>query len=151
MRCFLFLLVLSGALSSCAASGPVGFWSEHRYDRQLHPQGPWRGYYPGPPRRLASRERFQHGRAVGRARFYNSAGTLEREEIHARAPEELMRITYFHPNGRPWRTGQARMVAEPDGTHFYWFGEWSVYSEKGQPVKVEYYEAGKLVAVKPLQ
>ncbi|RYU78724.1 toxin-antitoxin system YwqK family antitoxin [Hymenobacter persicinus] len=148
----LFLLLLFMlVLSSCTTSrGPVGFWSEHRYDQKLRPHGPWRAYYPGPPRRLATRERFRHGRAVGKARFYGPTGTLERTEQHFRDSAGLLAITYFHPNGRVWRRGRARIVAEPDGAHFYWFGPWPVYSTAGELRKTEFYEAGNLVrAVNP--
>ncbi|GAA3937698.1 hypothetical protein [Hymenobacter algoricola] len=145
----LLVLGLLALLSSCSATkGPVGFWSEHRSDAALQPHGPWRAYYPGPPRRLATRERFRHGRVVGRSRFYDSSGTLERTEKHAKAPAGVLSITYFYPNGRVLRTGQARIVAEPDGAHFYWFGEWPVYSAAGKLVKIEYYETGKLFSVK---
>ncbi|MBC6700081.1 toxin-antitoxin system YwqK family antitoxin [Hymenobacter puniceus] len=132
------------------AKGPIGFWSEHRYDHALQPHGPWRSYYPEPTGQMASRERFRHGRIVGTSRFYSPNGTLERQEVYARTSPGLMRITYFHPSGRIWRTGQARIVAEPDGSHFYWFGEWPVYSATGRAEKMEYYEAGKLLRVKLL-
>ncbi|AII51930.1 toxin-antitoxin system YwqK family antitoxin [Hymenobacter sp. APR13] len=131
------------------AKGPVGFWSDHRYDRDLRPHGPWRTYYPASVRQVAGRERYRHGRLVGTSRFYGANGVLERKEVYVRAAAGLMRITYYHPNGRIWRTGQARIVAEPDGSHFYWFGDWPVYSAAGKAEKLEHYEAGKLVSVRP--
>jgi antitoxin component YwqK of YwqJK toxin-antitoxin module len=148
MRYSLLLLNFVAALSGCSATkGPVGFWSEHRYDAQLRPHGPWRAYYPGPPQKLASREHFRHGRFVGSSRFYTPEGTLERQEKYLRRSYGLSRISYYHPNGRVLRTGQARIVAEPDGAHFYWFGEWQVFSVAGQLEKVEFYENGKLQRV----
>lgn len=152
MRYVLFVPVLLAG-SGCRmlkAKGPVGFWSDHRYDHDLRPHGPWRTYYPASARQVAGRERYWHGRVVGTSRFYSADGVLERKEVYARPADGLMRITYYHPNGRIWRTGQARIVAEPDGSHFYWFGDWPVYSAAGRAEKLEHYEMGKLVRVKVL-
>ena len=147
MRVLLFAL-LSGLATACAprlSSGPRGFWHTNRLDRHGDPQGRWKVYSDDADAQLSTRGRYRHGRPVGRWRYYTPpAGTLAREErYHRRGRSSLI---YYHPNGRVARRGHARLVDEPDGMHFYWYGEWLSYSEAGVLQKIETYENGQLVS-----
>lgn len=146
VRVILCLLAAASLCSCSATKGPIGFWSEHRYDAELRPHGPWRQHYPGPPPQVSVRQRYRHGRAAGRWRFYAPDGTQERTEQYIK--KGPIRITYFHANGNVLRKGQATVVQEPAGFHFFWFGEWPKYSADGQLLEIELYENGVLVGVK---
>ncbi|WP_324673891.1 hypothetical protein [Hymenobacter sp. GOD-10R] len=134
-------------LGACAAvkrHGPIGFWSEQRYDKQLRQHGPWPAYYDAKNSRYLARGRYQHGLYAGRWRYYGPTGVVERMERFARRPYGLISVTEYHPNGHKWRSGQARIVDEGDKIHFYWFGTWKVFSPNGQYIGVEQYERGVL-------
>jgi len=136
------LLLLLGACTAIKEHGPIGFWSKQRYDRQLRKHGPWPAYYDA--KRYLARGRYQHGRFAGRWRYFGPTGVMERSERFARQPYGLMTITEYHPNGRKWRRGQARIVDEGDQIHFYWFGEWKVYDLAGHYLGIEHYDRGLL-------
>lgn len=119
----------------------------NRLDHAGERHGRWALYYDSLNTRPQLRERFRHGQPVGRARHYAYAGQLERQEHYRRHGRST--ITYYHPNGRLARQGQARTVQEPDGLHFYWFGQWPAYDSTGRLLKVDTYTAGKLTATRP--
>ena len=119
----------------------------NRLDHAGNRTGRWALDYDSAGTRPLLRERFRHGRPVGYARHYSYTGQLERQEHYRR--HGFSTITYYHPNGRVARRGQARLVAEPDGQHFYWFGEWPAYDEAGRLLKVDTYTGGKLTATRP--
>lgn len=143
----LLLLLLTAASCTRVPKAPVGFWSRNRYDRsgdQRH--GPWREYFDQSNQHLANRGRYRHGLPVGTWRHYSPTGPLEyREKLHRR-PRGLATLSYYHPNGRLAKRGQAQYRAEPTGAHFFWFGEWKCYAPSGQPLASEWYLEGKKVA-----
>ena len=139
------LLAASLLLATGCAHGPIGFWSRNRVDRQGERQGPWRSYHDAQEQHVATKSRFRHGRQVGRISYYDAQGELLEREWAQRRSAGLVRVRYYHPNGETWRQGQARYVNEPDGLHFYWFGDWGLYDTAGHLVKMETYEVGRLV------
>ena len=151
----LLLALLSVVATACAtssprvANGPRGFWHANRLDRHGDPQGRWHVYYDSAQARPLTRGRYRHGRAVGRWRYYAPVGGLVRQERYHR--HGFSDITYYHANGLVARRGQARVADEPDGLHFYWFGEWLSYSDTGTLQKVEIYQSGRLVATRRVQ
>lgn len=141
----LILLLLTGC-SKQLVSGPRGFWKSNRFDRLGNQTGRWNVYYDSACIRPFTKGCYRHGTAVKCWRYYNPLGVLEREEhYHKKGRSEL---TYYYPNGKVARKGQARMVNEPDGMHFYWFGKWPVYYLQGGLQKVEIYSEGKLVSTR---
>lgn len=152
MRVLLFIL-LSGLATACAprlASGPRGFWHLNRVDRHGDPQGRWKVYSDDANSQLSTRGRYRHGRPVGHWRYYAPVGgALVREERYHR--HGLSDITYYHPNGQVARRGHARVVDEPSGMHFYWYGEWLSYSDAGVLQKIETYQNGRLVTTSPVK
>jgi len=148
MHVYSRLLIVSGWLLLVACStthGPIGFWSRNRTDKQGERQGPWRTYHDADNQQVATAVRFRHGRQVGRISYYTTAGVLIEREWLKRRPSGFVRIRYYHPNGKTLRKGQARYVNEPDGPHFYWFGDWTLYDTAGRLVRMETYKSGKLI------
>jgi hypothetical protein len=148
----LFLALLSVLATACAprlSSGPRGFWHTNRLDRHGDPIGRWNVYYDDAHAKPFTQGHYRHGQAKGRWSYYAPTGVLSRQERYHR--HGLSDITYYHPNGHIARQGQARVTNEPDGLHFYWFGEWLNYSEAGTLQKVETYQNGHLVATRRVQ
>ena len=147
MRILLLSLLCALAIACASprpASGPRGFWHANRVDRHGDPQGRWKVYSDDANTQLSTRGRYRHGRPVGRWRYYTATGSLVRRERYRR--HGLSELTYYYPSGQVARRGQARVADEPDGLHFYWFGQWQSYSEAGALQKIETYANGKLVA-----
>ncbi|WP_375436197.1 toxin-antitoxin system YwqK family antitoxin [uncultured Hymenobacter sp.] len=146
MRLVPYVIALVALLSSCstAKQGPIGFWSRQRYDQQLRQHGPWPTYYDDAKRQPMALGRFRHGRYVGRWRYYAPTGELERTERFARNSYNLISITEYQAGSKKKRQGQARILDEPDGVHFFWFGEWKVFDVEGRQTAVEHYDRGQL-------
>ena len=152
MRVFL-LVLLPAVVGACAtprvSNTPRGFWHTNRLDRHGDPQGRWNVYYDSAQAKPFTQGRYRHGRPKGRWRYYSPVGGLVRQERYRR--HGFSDITYYHPNGRIARQGHARVADEPDGLHFYWFGDWLNYSESGRLQKVETYQGGKLITTRRVQ
>lgn len=132
----LFVLLLGSLATACTSSRPT----EH-LDRHDQRQGRWNTYYDDARTQLFTRGRYRHGQPVGRWRYYTLAGARQRRERYHR--HGFSDITYYYPGGQVARQGQARVVDEPDGQHFYWLGEWKYYSLAGALDSVQTYDLGK--------
>ncbi|MEJ7665912.1 MAG: hypothetical protein WKG07_43545 [Hymenobacter sp.] len=136
--------MLSTLTTACVGSRTA----PERLDHHGQRQGRTRTYYDEAHTQLLTKGRYRHGQAVGRWRYYAQAGEPQRQERHRR--HGLSDITYYYPAGRVARRGRARTVDEPQGAHFYWFGEWQFYSPAGALDSVQMYEVGKRISTKYL-
>lgn len=135
-RLLLFCLLL--ALATACASTQL---ATGRTDRQGDRQGRYRTYYDDARMQPFIRGRYRHGQPVGRWRYYAQAGALQHKERYRR--HGLSDITYYYPSGQVAKQGHARLADEPDGLHFYWFGDWNYYSPAGALDSVQVYTLGK--------
>jgi hypothetical protein len=143
----LLFFPLVSAVVSCTAvrqHGPIGFWSRNRFhaaDGKRH--GPWQEYFDGAEQQPANAGHYRHGLPVGRWRYYQPTGELERQEQFHRRPPGLLTISYYHSNGQLAKRGQAQYRITNDNVRFFWFGEWKCYSATGQPQPSEFYRNGR--------
>ena len=142
-RLLLFGLLLALATAYASTRPPAG-----RTDRQGDRQGRYRTYYDDARTQLFMRGRYRHGQPVGRWRYYAPAGEVQHKERYRR--HGLSDITYYYPSGRVAKRGYARLADEPDGLHFYWFGDWNYYSPAGALDSVQVYTLGKRTSTRRL-
>ena len=142
---YVLLVLLATACSPRMQAGAShhGLWPHNRLDRAGDRQGLWITYHDSANTRLQLRGRYRHSQPVGRFRHYTYDGYLERRERFRR---RYIDITDYHPNGQVWYRGRARLVSEPAGLHYYWYGDWVVYAPDGQLAKIETYDHGQRVA-----
>jgi antitoxin component YwqK of YwqJK toxin-antitoxin module len=149
---FVYFALLGGLAVACAprlSNSPRGFWHTNRLNHHGDPIGRWNVYYDDARTKPLTQGRYRRGQPAGRWRYYDPTGVLARQEHYHRYG--ISGLTYYHPNGQIARQGQARMVDEPGGLHFYWFGEWLSYSEAGALQKIETYQNGLLVNTQRIQ
>jgi hypothetical protein len=139
MRIVLLFSVLVALATACAGTRPA-----ERQDRLGRRQGASRTYYDDAHTQLLTRGRYRHGQPVGRWRYYALAGELQRQERYRR--HGFSNIAYYYPSGQVARRGRARVVDEPKGPHFFWFGEWQCFSPAGTLDSVQLYHLGKHVS-----
>jgi antitoxin component YwqK of YwqJK toxin-antitoxin module len=150
--CIVAIALLAGLAAGCAprlSSSPHGFWQANRLDRHGDPVGRWNLYYDDAHAKPLTQGHYRRGQARGRWRYFAPTGGVVRQEYYR--AHGLSDITYYHTNGQVARQGQARVVTEPDGLHFYWFGDWLNYSEAGVLQKIETYQNGHLVVTRRVQ
>lgn len=133
-----FLALACGLLSACATN---------RLDRQGERTGRWRTHYDDAHRQPQASGRYRHDQPRGHWRYYSQAGQLEREERFR--PNGTSYLTYYYPSGRVWRRGLSRLADNGRTLHYYWTGDWLIYSESGTLQQVETYALGKLVHSRP--
>ncbi len=143
MQRLLLLSLLLALATACASTRPTG-----RTDRQGDRQGRYRTYYDASRTQLFTRGRYRHGRPVGRWRYYAQAGEMQHQERYHR--HGLSDIVYYYPSGQAFKQGHARLANEPDGLHFYWFGDWNYYSPAGTLDSVQVYSLGKRTSTRHL-
>lgn len=143
MSRILLLSLLLALATACASTQPAG-----RTDHQGDRQGRYRTYYDAARSQLFTRGRYRHGRPVGRWRYYAQAGEMQHQERYRR--HGLSDIVYYYPSGQVFKQGHARLADEPDGLHFYWFGDWNYYSPAGALDSVQVYNLGKRTSTRYL-
>ena len=139
MRIVLLLSLLAALATACVGTRPA-----ERLDRQGQRQGRCRTYYDDARTQLLTRGRYRHGQPVGRWRYYALAGDMQRQERYR--CHGFSDVAYYYPSGRVARRGRARVVDEPSGPHFFWFGEWQCFSPAGTLDSVQLYRLGKRVS-----
>ena len=139
----LLLALLASLVTSCA-----GGRAAEPLDRHVQRHGRWTTYYDDARTQLFTQGRYRHGQPVGRWRYYANTGRLQRRERYRR--HGFSDITYYYPDGQVARQGRARVVEEPNGPHFYWFGEWKYYAAAGTLDSVQTYQLGKRLGTRYL-
>lgn len=86
--------------------------------------------------------RFRDGNGVGKAYYYTTAGELDRKEI---SRFKKLKTTFYYPNGTVKAKGNARVENTYDKVHYFYYGKWRSYNEKGELTKYDYYDKGKYV------
>lgn len=129
-----WLLVALLLTASCATN---------RLNCQGDRTGRWRTSYDAASTQPQATGRYHHNQPVGRWRYYAQAGPLEREERFRRGG--YSRLTYYYPTGRVWRRGRTRLADDGPALHYYWTGDWLIYSPEGRLQHIDTYERGRLV------
>jgi antitoxin component YwqK of YwqJK toxin-antitoxin module len=137
MRNYILLsLLITVSIISCKTK-QNGFDSKDRH------HGKWKYYYDMEGTRLSGKGRFRHGQQVGRWNYYTYDGQVERKE-RKKLFSDILVTTFYYPSGKVSHRGHSRLLINDEGVHYYWFGEWKYYDEKGIHTRSAYYEDGKL-------
>jgi hypothetical protein len=59
-------------------------------------------------------------------------------------------IEFYHPNGAIKKKGKAKTVVSKSLIHYYYFGKWYVFDEKGKQIKEQFYKQGIKASEKDL-
>lgn len=129
-----FLLIMAAALSSCRLL-------KHNRIKNQQQHGYWITYADKDKKTVLTKGRFKKGVQVGKWTYNGFNGQKERVEIYR---GKKMKITHFHPNGKVALKGRAKIVMDNLKLHFYYYGPWYFYNEKGVLQKISYYENGQL-------
>lgn len=104
--------------------------------------GYWITYTDNSKKTVLTRGRFKKGIQVGKWVYNDFKGTKERIEIYR---GEKIKITHYHPNGKVALTGKGKIKSDSSKLHFYYYGPWHFYNEKGKLQKISYFKNGELI------
>lgn len=114
----------------------------NRLNKKGERTGKWLVYLDSAKTKKSYEGRFRNGRSVGTFYYYTTDGILERKEINR---FKKLKTTFYYPDGTRRQTGKARIKNEPDKIHYFFYGRWKYYDEKGKLLKYRYYSKGNLV------
>ena len=131
-----FILVL------CLLSASLLSQRMNRFNKHGQRQGRWIVYTDTSKTLKLVEGRYRNGNSVGKFKYYTMQGVLERKEI---SRFKKLRTTFYYPNGSVRLKGKARIENTPEKIHYFFYGKWRYYDEKGKLLKYGYYENGKLL------
>ncbi len=101
--------------------------------------GRWVLYHDASKTKIESRGRYKKGIQKGKWRYYEENGSLSKVEIYR---FKKIKTTFYHPNGKIKKLGQAKIVIDEKELHYYYFGNWLVYDSAGTLIKKITYKDG---------
>lgn len=114
----------------------------NRFNKQGHRTGKWITYTDSTKTKKLAEGRYKDGNPVRKFKYYTMEGVLEREEI---TRFKVLKTTFYYPDGTRHFKGKARIDDKTDKIHYYFFGRWKYYDERGKLQKYCYYQKGALV------
>jgi hypothetical protein len=88
--------------------------------------------------------KYKNGKSIGKSLYYSNNGTLERKEI---CRFKKIKTTFYYPTQNIKLKGSAR-IDNIDTLHYYFYGKWKNYTERGELEKISIYQKGKLIQTK---
>jgi hypothetical protein len=114
----------------------------NRLDKHGRKTGHWINYADSAKTIKLFEGRFRKDKPKGSAYFYTNKGLLDRVEKNR---FRKLKTTFYYPNGLVRMSGNARLENLPDRIHYYYYGQWKVYSDSGKLEKYYYYRKGELI------
>lgn len=115
----------------------------NQVDEKKRRHGYWEFYWDDANTKILCAGTFKHGKQIDKWTYYSQGGTIEKEEINTFFGKRI-KTTMYHPNGKIWKTGLAKVKTDKDYVNYYWVGKWKVYTSDGNFEKNEVYRKGKL-------
>ncbi|MFL5730007.1 MAG: toxin-antitoxin system YwqK family antitoxin [Cytophagaceae bacterium] len=121
----------------------LGFSQKINRFRNKERQGKWIIYHDSAETKISSIGRYRKGDPKGVWKYYDGNGRLTKKE---KFRFKKIQTSVYHPNGRVYRQGKARIVKENGLLHFYYYGQWNTYDTLGNPISQQTYKEGEKVS-----
>lgn len=122
----------------------INLFSQNKFNKQGERTGKWLIYIDEQKKIKSMEGKYSHGKSVGKSLYYSNNGILERKEI---SRFKRIKTTFYYPNQNIKLKGNAR-IDNIDTLHYYFYGKWKSYNEKGKLEKISIYQKGKLIQTK---
>lgn len=132
-RIFIIILLLF--------SFTFSFSQKNKFNRRGQRTGKWLTYSDSAKTKKLFEGKYRNGNSVGTSYYYSIDGNLEKKE---KKRFRKLRTTFYHTNGVKSQEGMARVDNLTDRIHYYFYGEWKYYDEKGNLISYAYYKKGEL-------
>lgn len=87
---------------------------------------------------VQSKGKYIKGKKIGTWKTYYEDHLIQKEKFR----KDRSKILVYHPNGKIRQRGQTRTEIEGSNYHWFYFGDWKFYDEKGQLQYIKKYENG---------
>lgn len=92
--------------------------------------------------RYKSFEYYKHDEPVKKWKSY-IGGKIYKTEKYKNG---ICTVKYYYENGKVQSTGKTKMESNSKETHWFYFGDWKFYSDKGKLTEIKKYNSGELIS-----
>lgn len=136
-KIYSFLLVLLIAVS-CQSKMNQYIKNEHNVSKR---HGKWKEEYSSDEGTLVAVGKYKKGEKVGTWKTTLNNQLFQKDKIG----KGITKTKVYHPNGKLMEQGQSRLDISKNEHHWYYFGDWKYYDEKGNLRYIKKYADGKKV------
>ena len=136
MKKFSLFLIVCIAFASCKTKINQYIKNENNVNQRT---GKWKEEYFSDEGTLVAIGRYKKNEKIGtwRTTFQNK---LYQKDV---IKKEITKTKVYFPNGKIMEKGQSRLDISESERHWYYFGDWKYFDEKGQLLYIKKYEKGK--------
>lgn len=134
----LVLILVIFSLASCGAGKKNQYLKTG--DHQLR-NGYWEEIYKDGETEILSKGHYNRGEKTGRWKTFYNGNIYQKENIR----NGINQTKFYNPNGKMTVKGQSRTDISDNERHWYYFGDWKFYDEKGKLQYIKTYDKGQKV------
>lgn len=110
-------------------------------------QGAWIEEYTEDSTYYKSYEYYKDDQPVKKWKSYINGKIYKTEKYK----NGICTVKYYHPNGKLQSKGKTSVEIDSVETHWFYFGKWKFYSDKGKLTDIRKYNKGNLVSEQNLE
>ncbi|MEO8535729.1 MAG: hypothetical protein ABI441_18370 [Flavobacterium sp.] len=110
-------------------------------------EGKWVDVYVQDSIQYKSFEYYKHGQPVKKWKSYIN-GKIHKTEKYKTG---ISTVKNYYENGKLESKGNTKLETNSVETHWFYFGDWKFYSDKGKLTKIKKYSNGELVSEQKIE
>ncbi|KIQ24171.1 hypothetical protein RT99_03610 [Flavobacterium sp. MEB061] len=135
MKQFLIVLFFGMMLSNCK-SKPIN----QKIDKKK--EGVWIDDYTQDGIQYKSFEYYKHDKPVKKWKSYINGKIYKIEKYK----NGICTVKYYYENGKVQSKGKTKLESNSVEMHWFYFGDWKFYSDKGKLTEIKKYNNGELIS-----
>lgn len=132
----LFILLFCGLMLLSCKSKPIN----QKIDRKK--EGVWIDDYQQDSIRYKSFEYYKHDQPVKKWKSFIDGKIYKTEKYK----NGICTVKYYYENGKVQWKGKTKIEVNSVETHWFYFGDWKFYSDKGKLTEIKKYNNGELIS-----
>jgi len=137
----IFVLLFCGIMLLGCKSKPINQKIDHKKE------GVWIDNYKQDSTTYKSFEYYKHDEPVKKWKSYINGKIYKTEKYK----NGISTVKYYYENGKVQSTGKTKMESNSKETHWFYFGDWKFYSDKGKLTEIKKYNNGELISVQKMK
>ena len=140
MRKLVIVLIFGMMLSNCK-SKPIN----QKIDKKK--EGVWIDDYTQDSIQYKSFEYYKHDEPIKKWKTYINGKIYKTEKYK----NGICIVKYYYENGKLQSKGKTKIEVDSIETHWFYFGDWKFYSDKGKLTEIKKYNNGELISEVKIQ
>lgn len=137
----LLLLFFCGIMLFSCKSKPIN----QKIDKKK--EGLWIDNYKQDSTTYKSLEYYKNDQPVKKWKSYINGKIYKTEKYK----NGICLVKYYYENGKLQSKGKTKIEIDSIETHWFYFGDWKFYSEKGKLTEIKNYNNGNLISEKVIE